>query len=235
VQMADIPVYLDGNIIDLGIYKLQVAEACSGLRYLFPILSFSYLMSILYRGPIWHKAVLLLSAAPITVLMNSFRIGVIGILVNSYGIEQAEGFLHYFEGWVIFLACVAILFGLAVALQRLTPNPLPLADAIDLDTDKFGIQAARVFGFAWSIALACSIALTAASSAFLYNSPEARLVTPDRSPFLLFPREIGGRVGSFEALEPKVAQVLGADDYVSVTFTDPGQATAPVSFFSAYY
>ncbi|MEL7345752.1 MAG: exosortase, partial [Pseudomonadota bacterium] len=59
VDLAGIPVFLDGNIIDLGVYKLQVAEACSGLRYLFPILSFSYLFAILYRGPIWHKALLL--------------------------------------------------------------------------------------------------------------------------------------------------------------------------------
>ena len=117
IQMASIPVFLEGNVIDLGVYKLQVAEACSGLRYLFPILSFSYLFAILYRGPIWHKAVLLLMAAPLTVVMNSFRIGMIGVLVNSYGIEQAEGFLHFFQGWVIFGACVAILFGLAVALH----------------------------------------------------------------------------------------------------------------------
>ena len=127
VDLAGIPVYLDGNIIDLGVYKLQVAEACSGLRYLFPILSFSYLFAILYRGPMWHKAVLLLAAAPLTVLMNSFRIGMIGILVNAYGIEQAEGFLHFFEGWVIFGACIGILFLMAIALQRLTPNPLPLS------------------------------------------------------------------------------------------------------------
>ena len=85
VALMGVPVYLEGNVIDLGIYKLQVAEACSGLRYLFPILSFSYLFAILYRGPVWHKAVLLLAAAPLTVLMNSFRIGVIGVLVNSYG------------------------------------------------------------------------------------------------------------------------------------------------------
>ena len=145
MQLAGVPVYLDGNIIDLGVYKLQVAEACSGLRYLFPILSFSYLFAILYRGPLWHKAVLLLSAAPLTVLMNSFRIGVIGVLVNAYGIEQAEGFLHFFEGWVIFVACIAILFVMAVALQRLTPNPMPLSEAIDLDTHGLGRIAARIF------------------------------------------------------------------------------------------
>jgi hypothetical protein len=34
----------------------------------------------------------------------------IGVLVNRYGIEHAEGFLHFFEGWVIFLACIGILF-----------------------------------------------------------------------------------------------------------------------------
>ena len=127
IRAMDIPVFLDGNVIDLGVYKLQVAEACSGLRYLFPVMSFSYIFSVLYRGPIWHKAVLLLSAAPITVLMNAFRIGMIGVLVDRYGIEQAEGFLHYFEGWVIFIACVLILFGLARADAVDRPRPAAAA------------------------------------------------------------------------------------------------------------
>jgi len=85
IQLAGVPVFLEGNVIDLGVYKLQVAEACSGLRYLFPILSFSYLFAILYRGPFWHKVVIFLAAAPLTVFMNSFRIGMIGVLVNSLG------------------------------------------------------------------------------------------------------------------------------------------------------
>ena len=71
LRLLSVPVFLEGNIIDLGLYKLQVAEACSGLRYLFPIMSFSYVFCMLYSGPRWHKAVLLLSAVPLTVLMNS--------------------------------------------------------------------------------------------------------------------------------------------------------------------
>ena len=109
VSLLGIPVYLDGNIIDLGNYKLQVAEACNGLRYLFPLMSFGFLFAALYRGPVWHKAIIFLSSIPITILMNSVRIGVIGYLVDKYGTEQAEGFLHFFEGWVIFAVCVAIL------------------------------------------------------------------------------------------------------------------------------
>ena len=58
------------------------------------------------------------STIPVTILMNSFRIGVIGILVNEYGVEYAEGFLHYFEGWVIFISCTAILYVEAYILQR---------------------------------------------------------------------------------------------------------------------
>ncbi|MEL7183790.1 MAG: exosortase, partial [Pseudomonadota bacterium] len=119
VRAADIPVLLEGHIIDLGIYQLQVAEACAGLRYLFPILSFSYLVAILYRGPFWHKAVIFALAAPIAVGLNAARIGVIGMLVDRHGISQAEGFLHVFEGWVIFGLCLVVLAGVAWALSRL--------------------------------------------------------------------------------------------------------------------
>jgi EpsI family protein len=64
LQLANVPVFLEGNIIDLGILRLHVAEACSGLRYLFPIMSFSYVFATLYRGPVWHKAVLLALGRP---------------------------------------------------------------------------------------------------------------------------------------------------------------------------
>ncbi|MEV8467143.1 VPLPA-CTERM-specific exosortase XrtD [Fluviibacterium sp. DFM31] len=233
VELAQIPVFLDGNIIDLGIYKLQVAEACSGLRYLFPILSFSYLFSILYRGPMWHKAVLLLSAAPITVLMNSFRIGMIGILVNYYGIEQAEGFLHFFEGWVIFLSCVGILFLMAICLQRLTPNPLPLGDAIDLDTSGFGPILARALAMVPSVALILAIGMSGTMSLLWLNAPSPQHIVPDRTPFMLFPREIDGRYASFESLSPSVAAVLDADDYVSANYSR--EREMPINFFIAYY
>lgn len=234
VALMGVPVLLEGNVIDLGIYKLQVAEACSGLRYLFPILSFSYLFAILYRGPLWHKAVLLLAAAPLTVLMNSIRIGVIGVLVNSYGIEQAEGFLHFFEGWVIFLACVGILFVMAIVLQRLTPHPKPLSETIDLDFQGFGAQAARVLGIGASRGMAVAALMTLAVSAAFVLTPPAERVVPERDPFLLFPRSLGIWSGILEPLEPAVEKVLRADDYVNATYAGVGEP-GYVNVFIAYY
>ncbi len=234
VALMGVPVYLEGNVIDLGVYKLQVAEACSGLRYLFPILSFSYLFAILYRGPIWHKAVLLLAAAPLTVLMNSFRIGVIGVLVNSYGIEQAEGFLHYFEGWVIFGACIAILFLMAVALQRLTSYPKPLSEAIDLDTSGFGAIAGRIMSIRASRGLMAGALLTLAVSAG-WALQQGKEPTPvDRDPFSLYPRQLGEWSGTFSMLDPDIERVLGATDYLASSYRNP-EESAPVELFMAFY
>lgn len=62
IRLFDIPVYLDGNIIDMGTYKLQVVDACSGLRYLYPLLSLSFLAAYLFHGPLWQRVVVFLSA-----------------------------------------------------------------------------------------------------------------------------------------------------------------------------
>ena len=132
------------TLIDLGVTKLHVAEACSGLRYLFPILSFSYIFAVLYKGPMWHKAVLLISAAPITVFMNSVRIAVAGVIVQYYGLDWLDGFTHFFEGWVIFIACILILFALARIMLYFNPEKMSLVDALDLETEGLATQAARL-------------------------------------------------------------------------------------------
>ena len=233
VSAMGIPVFLDGNIIDLGPYKLLVAEACSGLRYLFPILSFSYLFSILYRGPIWHKAILLLSAAPIAVLMNSFRIGVIGVMVNYFGIEHAEGFLHFFEGWIIFLACIGILFLMAIGLQQTRRESLPLRDAIDVDFDGFGGILARVFSIGWSGAMIGATVITAVISGLYltFGVPQGEPI--DRARFQTFPTTIGNWSGRGHYLEPSILRSLAADDYVNVTYQTGDGPT--VNLFAAYY
>jgi exosortase D (VPLPA-CTERM-specific) len=234
IAALGIPVYLDGNIIDLGIYKLQVAEACSGLRYLFPMLSFSYVFAVLYQGPVWHKLLLLAMAAPITVAMNSFRIGMIGVLVDAYGIEHAEGFLHTFEGWVIFAACVAILFGMAALLQRLTPAPKSLSETLDIEFEGLGGQLARAAGVVPSAALAALVGLTAAAGIGWAAAPPREAVEVERDPLSLFPTWIGDWQGQVQFLDRDIERVLNADDYFSGAFVSPDEA-ASVDLFIAWY
>ena len=120
IQLFQIPVYLEGNIIDLGYYKLQVVEACSGLRYMFPLLSLSFLGAYLFQAPLWQRGLVFLSGVPITIFMNGFRIGLVGVTVNYWGAKMADGVLHFFEGWIIFIACAGILIGEIYLLSQLS-------------------------------------------------------------------------------------------------------------------
>ncbi|MCB1902774.1 MAG: archaeosortase/exosortase family protein, partial [Gammaproteobacteria bacterium] len=128
-----ISVFLEGNVIDLGEYKLQVVEACSGLRYLFPLVSIAFLAAYMYKVEMWKRVLVFLSSIPITILMNSFRIGVIGYLVENYGTEQAEGFLHDFEGWIIFMACFAILLLEMTLLAKVGKRKYTLKEVFGLE------------------------------------------------------------------------------------------------------
>jgi exosortase D (VPLPA-CTERM-specific) len=236
LALAGVPVFLDGNIIDLGVLKLHVAEACSGLRYLFPILSFSYIVAVLYRGPTWHKAVLLVSAAPITILMKSVRIAVGGILVQEYGVEWLEGFTHFFEGWVIFLLCILLLFALARIMLFLNPVKMGLMEALDLDTDGLAPQFMRLRYTQPSKALITATLATLLAIGAWQTLPQRDLVDLDRDSFGVFPRTIGDwqQTGPRQSLEASVEVELGADDYHSINMVNQ-ETGAVVGFFSAWY
>ena len=235
LHLLRVPVFLEGNIIDLSTYKLHVAEACSGLRYLFPILSFSYVFAVLYRGPIWPKAILLLAAAPITVLMNSVRIAVAGLIARHWGVEHLEGFTHFFEGWVVFLISVALLWMLAWLLLRLRRSQAGVFDTLDLDTRGMGTEALRLRLIEPSRALIAAALVSVAAAVAWQAVPEREPVVVDRDPFALFPTQLGGwEAGPHRTLDRDVARILAADDYHSVALTHPG-AAAPVDLLMVWY
>ena len=236
LKLLAVPVFLDGNIIDLGVYKLHVAEACSGLRYLFPILSFSYIFAVLYKGPMWHKAVLLISAAPITVFMNSVRIALAGYIVNIYGVDWVEGFTHFFEGWVIFIACILILFLLARVMLFFQPQKMGLAEALDLDTDGLLPQAARLRFTRGSAAMITTAVLMVGASVAWQGVPDRGVGVVERDSFTLFPRVLGDwrQRGVPRTLDASVANSLAADDYHSIQLAKDG-AAAEVGLFIAWY
>ena len=235
IQALGVPVFLDGNIIDLGVYKLHVAEACSGLRYLYPIMSFSYIFAALYRGPLWHKAVLLLSAAPITVMMNSVRIGIIGVIVDTYGLAWVEGLTHLLEGWVIFVASVVILFALVKVMILISRRRQSLSEALDLDLTGLGPQLGRLSLTRPSPALLTALVVSVGAAVLWSAAPARETSMIDRRPLALFPATVAEwrRTGT-KLLEPEIERTLAADDYYSATYAAP-EAGASVDLFVAWY
>lgn len=230
IELMNIPVYLSGNIIDLGEYKLQVAEACSGLRYLFPFLSLGVMTAYIYRGPLWQKLTIVAATLPITIFMNSFRIAVTGALVAAYGPEHAEGALHFFEGWVVFMICLIALFGVVWALGLVSRprrrNPLDALGAPELQavSPSKGGPGDLVIGAAAAVlALTVGLGLTIST---------ASLTVPARTSFAMLPNEFPDMNAQIRPIDPTIVEAINADDTIIFDLSAPGEA--PVNLYLAY-
>jgi exosortase D (VPLPA-CTERM-specific) len=231
IRLFGISVFLEGNVIDLGIYQLQVAEACNGLRYLFPLMSFGFLLGALYNGPWWHRAIIFLSSIPLTIFMNSFRIGVIGVLVENFGIEQAEGFLHYFEGWIVFMACVALMFLIMAILARLQGQKLMQVFALDVPPTE---HLAYLLPRKVNPQFIASLAALGLGLVIAFSLQTRQDLIPERDDFSTFPLRIADWRGRDQFVEQVYLNTLKTDDYLMADFnrsSDPG----PVNLWVAYY
>lgn len=238
IRFFDISVYLEGNVIDLGVYKLQVVEACNGLRYLFPLMSFGFLMAYIYKGPFWQRLLIFLSSIPITVLMNSFRIGLIGVTVEHFGIAAAEGVLHDFEGWIVFIACLGVMVFEIWIFTLFSPNKTQkFIDVFDLD---FGYdnkiekqqvgkkEPLSVKKTAWLALIVVMVFF-----AFSLSFKDRKDIVPDRKEFYEFPLSYQGWSGISRSLERDVLSELRLTDYFIADYIK-GSGT-PVNFYTAWY
>jgi len=145
MSVLGIPVLRQGNIIELkplnsfDTKKLEVVEACSGIRSLMTLLTLAVVFAYFSHTPsgdppdsgkrfgwlrsygFWRAVILVASAVPIAIVTNAFRVSGTGVLAHYYGTEIADGFFHSFSGWAIYIVAFAMLFGIGMILDRLRP------------------------------------------------------------------------------------------------------------------
>jgi exosortase D (VPLPA-CTERM-specific) len=233
IRLVGISVYLEGNVIDLGTYKLQVAEACSGLRYLFPLMTIGFLMAYFFKTAFWKRALLCLSSIPITILMNSFRIGTIGVMVEHWGVQMAEGFLHEFQGGVVFMASGAIMVLEMMLLARIGADRRPWRELFGLEfpaptpkTPPAVVRPVPISLYAGTVVLVVVAALS-------LSLPERADSIPPRKSFTEYPTTLGPWTGRRETLGTVYLDQLMLDDYFLADFVR-GEAP-PINFYIAWY
>lgn len=240
LQLIGVMAYREGNVIDLGPIQLQVVEACSGLRYLFPLTALTLLCAYLYRERVWKRVALVLSSIPISILLNGFRIGAIGILVDSYGQSAAEGFRHFFEGWVFFVASLGLLCLEMWVLARAgsSASRRPFAELIGLPSAESGAvdapAAARsTSAFASYGPLVTGGALLVAAALAAPAVIPHEFPSPARQSLLEFPLQLGDWQGVSSAMERQYLDALQLDDYVLADYVTAEKV--PVNVYVAYY
>lgn len=231
IRLFQIPVYLEGNVIDLGYYKLQVVEACSGLRYLYPLLSLSFLAAYLFQAPIWQRALVFLSGIPITIAMNGFRIGMVGVTVDLWGPKMADEALHFFEGWIIFIACAGLLMAEIFILARLSRRTF--FQVFHLPTPSVTSPGQPPVSRGGLRALVSGLILVCAGGLLVHSIAHRPEFIPERQSFAAFPATIGQWHGHTSSLDPDVVQALGLNDYILSDYSRPNGK--PVNLYVAYY
>ncbi|HEX7331484.1 MAG TPA: exosortase [Pyrinomonadaceae bacterium] len=144
MSMLGIPVLRQGNIIELkplnsfDTKKLEVVEACSGIRSLMTLLTLAVVFAYFTHTPndndkpgtrfgwlksywFWRALIIVGSAVPIAILTNAFRVSGTGVLAHYYGTAVADGFFHSFSGWAIYIVAFILLFGIGMILDRFRP------------------------------------------------------------------------------------------------------------------
>jgi len=140
MQTLGIPVLRQGNVIELkplnsfATKKLEVVEACSGIRSLMTLITLAVVFAYFThpnsdpdhpktrRYGILRAVIIVVSAVPIAIVTNALRVSGTGVLAHYYGTEVADGFFHSFSGWVVYIVAFLILFGVGWLLDRFRPT-----------------------------------------------------------------------------------------------------------------
>ena len=226
-------VYLEGNVIDLGSYKLQVADACSGLRYLFPLMTMGFVMAYFFSVSMWKRALVFVSSIPITVVLNSLRIAFIGLTVERWGNDAAEGFLHDFEGWAVFMVSVGVLLVEMIVLTRIggTERPWREVFGVEWPTRKRQHTSPGIHRLSAPLIAAGIILVVYAVGTVVL--PQRLEAVPSRTTFAEFPAQLDGRRAQRSAMEPIFVDALRFDDYLLADYRRPG--SAPINTYVAWY
>ena len=109
LPLFGVPVLREGNVIELPAMKLEVAEACSGIRSLVSLFTLAIFYGYFLEKSFMRRAVLALASIPIAIAANAVRILGTGLCVQYWDPDKAMGFFHEFSGWVMFLVSLGCL------------------------------------------------------------------------------------------------------------------------------
>lgn len=229
IRMSGLSVHVSGNVIELAVTQLQVVDACSGLRFVFPLVALGIVYAYFFEKIRWKQMVCVAATVPIAILTNGLRIGITGILTHHISPEMAKGFFHDFSGWAVFMTAFVFLFAMG-RLLRLFPSrdtaqpglayPLPPERQTD----------ARAKGQTTYASLVCLllIAVVGAFSMTTVTLPPVNLANGISS----FPRSFEGWNGTPRPIDPLIIDESGAEEAFYADYRD--RQNKSVSLYIGY-
>ena len=102
------PIMREGNVLILPGMRLEVVEACSGIRSLMSLLALAAGYGYVVERSVAVRWFMVLAMVPLAIVSNGLRIMITAIMAHYIGPQAAEGFMHEFSGWVIFVVATVM-------------------------------------------------------------------------------------------------------------------------------
>ncbi|MCU0317332.1 MAG: exosortase/archaeosortase family protein [Fimbriimonadaceae bacterium] len=103
------------TVIYLDNFPLNIAAACSGMKQTLAMVACVAFISLYADMKLWAKAILVVAAIPLAIVMNSFRITLIGVVGNTSG-QEAGMWMHDYGSYGVLALSFFILYKMAQLL-----------------------------------------------------------------------------------------------------------------------
>jgi len=116
----DYPIARSGVILQIGQYKLLVADACAGLNSLFTLDAIGLLyINVINHQAFWRNVLLAVLIVPVSFFSNVLRVCTLALITFHMGDEAGQGFLHNFSGMVLFLTALILIIVIDSLIQKI--------------------------------------------------------------------------------------------------------------------
>ena len=109
---SGIPAYIDGVFISTPTGYFEVAEACSGVKFLIAMVAYGALVAnVCFKS--WPRRIMFMILATITpIIANGIRAWGTIYIAHHSSIDFAAGFDHIFYGWIFFALVLVLVMGI---------------------------------------------------------------------------------------------------------------------------
>lgn len=123
------PIARSGVVLQVGGYRLLVADACSGLNSIFSLFALGVVYLHLTRRRRWQQWLMLASIVPIACAANVVRVILLVLITYHFGNDAGQGFLHGAASIALLISALVLFLLLDEMLLRISRRRAPPARA----------------------------------------------------------------------------------------------------------
>ncbi|MDZ7752499.1 MAG: exosortase A [Gammaproteobacteria bacterium] len=217
LNLTGVPVFREARYLTLPTGNWEVAEACSGIRYLIASLALGCLYAYLTYRALWRRLLFIALALVVPVLANGMRAYGIVMIGHLSDMKLATGVDHIVYGWVFFGVVMLLLFMLGSLWREPAEEEARAAERDRIEHQRVSTHATKP-GLLLGIGLATVIAAGAGQG--LVNA-FAAMDSGHGDYALTLPQAQAGWQGPLDSDDPWQPDFVGATDGRRAQYAGP--------------